>query len=86
MAAWGSHIDGAVMLVKLRGKKQLRTRVGIALFVAVRNLMVRLRIFPMRLGLNTPSLLIAYRQAKGQTGASTRGNLATVKKATSGKL
>ncbi|KFY24104.1 hypothetical protein V493_05428 [Pseudogymnoascus sp. VKM F-4281 (FW-2241)] len=39
MAAWGSHIDGAVMLVKLRGKKQLRTRVGIALFVAVRNLM-----------------------------------------------
>ncbi|KAL5354366.1 hypothetical protein ACLOAV_000455 [Pseudogymnoascus australis] len=39
MAAWGSHIDGAVMLVKLRGKKQLRTRVGNALFVAVRNLM-----------------------------------------------
>ncbi|KFX91973.1 hypothetical protein V490_05618 [Pseudogymnoascus sp. VKM F-3557] len=39
MAAWGSHIDGAVMLVKLRGKKQLRTRVGNALFIAVRNLM-----------------------------------------------
>ncbi|KFY43072.1 hypothetical protein V495_04181 [Pseudogymnoascus sp. VKM F-4514 (FW-929)] len=34
MAAWGSHIDGAVMLVKLRGKKQLRTRVGNALFIA----------------------------------------------------
>lgn len=47
MAAWGSHIDGAVMLVKLRGKKQLRTRVGNALFVAVRNLMVRFPIFPV---------------------------------------
>ncbi|KFY44128.1 hypothetical protein V494_01614 [Pseudogymnoascus sp. VKM F-4513 (FW-928)] len=39
MAAWGSHIDGAVMLVKMRGKKQLQTKVGNALFIAVRSLM-----------------------------------------------
>jgi hypothetical protein len=75
MAAWGSHIDGAVMLVKLRGKKQLRTRVGSALFVAVRNLMVRLPIFPVQLHSNTSSPLIACRQAKGRTGASTRGDM-----------
>jgi hypothetical protein len=38
--AWGSHIDGAVQLVKMRGKKQLRTKTGHALFVAVRTQMV----------------------------------------------
>ncbi|CZR57607.1 related to negative acting factor [Phialocephala subalpina] len=34
--AWYSHIDGAVQLVKMRGKKQLRTKVGNSLFVCVR--------------------------------------------------
>jgi hypothetical protein len=38
--AWGSHIDGAVMLVKMRGKKQLRTKIGQSLFAAVRMQMV----------------------------------------------
>lgn len=41
MLAWGSHIEGAIQLVKARGKKQLRTKVGLALFVAVRTQMVR---------------------------------------------
>jgi hypothetical protein len=41
MTAWGSHIDGAVMIVKMRGKKQLRTKLGSALFIAVRTQMVR---------------------------------------------
>lgn len=38
--AWGSHIEGAVQLTKLRGKKQLRTKTGLALFLAVRSQMV----------------------------------------------
>ena len=38
--AWGSHIDGAVQLVKMRGKKQLRTKVGHQLFQTVRTQMV----------------------------------------------
>jgi hypothetical protein len=38
--AWGSHIDGAVQLIRLRGKKQLRTKAGHSLFVAVRSQMV----------------------------------------------
>jgi len=45
MGAWGSHIDGAVMIVKMRGKKQLRTKLGNALFVAVRTQMVSLLLF-----------------------------------------
>ncbi|KAF2972012.1 hypothetical protein GQX73_g1528 [Xylaria multiplex] len=36
---WGSHIDGAVQLVKARGRKQTKTRVGKQLFIAVRTLM-----------------------------------------------
>ncbi|KAI0414557.1 hypothetical protein F5X98DRAFT_241432 [Xylaria grammica] len=36
---WGSHIHGAVQLVKERGKKQTKTRVGFQLFIAVRTLM-----------------------------------------------
>ncbi|KAI0467297.1 hypothetical protein F4859DRAFT_525943 [Xylaria cf. heliscus] len=36
---WGSHIGGAVQLVKARGKKQVKTRVGFQLFLAVRTLM-----------------------------------------------
>ncbi|RDW73766.1 hypothetical protein BP5796_07208 [Coleophoma crateriformis] len=38
--AWGAHIDGAVQLVRMRGKKQLRTRVGSALFLVVRTQMI----------------------------------------------
>jgi hypothetical protein len=38
--AWGSHIEGAVQLVKMRGKKQLRTKIGHSLFVCVRTQMV----------------------------------------------
>ncbi|KAK0611123.1 hypothetical protein B0T14DRAFT_571044 [Immersiella caudata] len=34
--AWGSHVDGAIQLVKARGRKQLRTPIGLQLFVAVR--------------------------------------------------
>jgi hypothetical protein len=40
--AWGSHIDGAVQLVKMRGKKQCRTKTGHALFLTVRTQMVGL--------------------------------------------
>lgn len=40
MLAWGSHIEGAIQLVKQRGRKQLRTKVGLMLFVAVRTQMV----------------------------------------------
>lgn len=38
--AWYSHVDGAVQLVKMRGKKQLRTKVGYSLFACVRTQMV----------------------------------------------
>ncbi|PBP26064.1 hypothetical protein BUE80_DR003039 [Diplocarpon rosae] len=38
--AWYSHIEGAVQLVKMRGKKQMRTKTGYSLFVAVRQQMV----------------------------------------------
>lgn len=41
MFAWGSHIEGAIQLVKARGKKQLRTKTGLLLFIAVRTMMVR---------------------------------------------
>ncbi|KAL2135695.1 hypothetical protein VTI74DRAFT_7376 [Chaetomium olivicolor] len=34
--AWGSHVQGAVQLVKARGKNQLKTKVGVQLFIAVR--------------------------------------------------
>lgn len=40
MLAWGSHIEGAIQLVKQRGRKQLRSKVGLMLFVAVRTQMV----------------------------------------------
>jgi hypothetical protein len=41
MSAWGSHIEGAMQLVKARGRKQLRSRTGFLLFIAVRTQMVR---------------------------------------------
>ncbi|KAG4026342.1 hypothetical protein MFRU_042g00700 [Monilinia fructicola] len=40
ITAWGSHVDGAVQIVKMRGKKQLRTKVGVALFQSVRGQML----------------------------------------------
>ncbi|KAI0121669.1 hypothetical protein BJ170DRAFT_132264 [Xylariales sp. AK1849] len=40
MLAWGSHIEGAIQLVKQRGRKQLRTRAGLLLFIAVRTQMI----------------------------------------------
>ncbi len=40
MTAWGSHIDGAVQIIKMRGKNQLRTPLGNALFNAVRTQMI----------------------------------------------
>jgi hypothetical protein len=42
MSAWGSHTEGAIQLVKQRGRKQLRTRTGLLLFIAVRTQMVSL--------------------------------------------
>ncbi|KJZ72389.1 hypothetical protein HIM_08192 [Hirsutella minnesotensis 3608] len=40
MLAWGSHIEGAIQLAKARGRKQLRTKVGLAMFIAVRTQMI----------------------------------------------
>lgn len=40
MLAWGSHIEGAIQLVKQRGRKQLRTKTGLLLFIAVRTQMI----------------------------------------------
>lgn len=40
MFAWGSHIEGAIQLVKARGRKQLRTKQGLHLFIAVRTQMI----------------------------------------------
>ena len=48
--AWGSHVGGAVQLVRMRGKKQLRTKIGHALFISVRAQMVRVqRLRPFKL-------------------------------------
>lgn len=40
MAAWGSHVSGAVELVRARGRGQLKTKTGLSLFIAVRTQMV----------------------------------------------
>lgn len=40
MFAWGSHTEGAIQLVKIRGRKQLRTKTGFQLFIAVRTQMI----------------------------------------------
>ncbi|KAI1463546.1 uncharacterized protein F4812DRAFT_243289 [Daldinia caldariorum] len=40
MMNWGSHTEGAIQLVKARGKKQLKTKIGLALFIAVRTQMI----------------------------------------------
>ncbi|CAG8954880.1 hypothetical protein HYFRA_00008567 [Hymenoscyphus fraxineus] len=39
-AAWYSHVNGAIQIVRMRGKKQLRTKVGQSLFQVVRTQMV----------------------------------------------
>ncbi|KAB5542620.1 hypothetical protein GE09DRAFT_248090 [Coniochaeta sp. 2T2.1] len=38
--AWGSHVEGAIQIVKARGRKQLRTKVGLQLFIAVRTQLI----------------------------------------------
>jgi hypothetical protein len=38
--AWGSHVEGAIQLVKARGRKQLQTATGLRLFIAVRTQLV----------------------------------------------
>ena len=62
--AWGSHIDGAVQLVKQRGRKQLRTKNGLILFIAVRTQMVSVSPLqwqiPSHLLLTTQRLCIYY--------------------------
>lgn len=40
MLAWSSHIEGAIQLVKARGKQQLQSKIGLDLFIAVRTQMV----------------------------------------------
>ncbi|KOS18148.1 Uncharacterized protein ESCO_002595 [Escovopsis weberi] len=40
MFAWGSHIEGAVQLVEGRGPEQFQTKIGIAMFIAVRTQMI----------------------------------------------
>jgi len=40
MFAWGSHIEGAIQMVRTRGRKQLQTQAGRSLFIAVRTQMV----------------------------------------------
>lgn len=38
--SWGSHIEGAISLVKSRGREQIRTEIGLLLFIAVRTQMI----------------------------------------------
>ncbi|KFG83470.1 putative negative acting factor [Metarhizium anisopliae] len=40
MLAWSSHIEGAIQLVKSRGQEQLRSKIGLDLFIAVRTQMI----------------------------------------------
>lgn len=40
MLAWSSHIEGAIQLVKSRGREQLSSKIGLDLFIAVRTQMV----------------------------------------------
>jgi hypothetical protein len=37
---WGSHVEGAVQLVKARGRSQLQTARGVTLFIAVRTQLI----------------------------------------------
>ncbi|KAK0724767.1 hypothetical protein B0H67DRAFT_598256 [Lasiosphaeris hirsuta] len=38
--AWGSHVEGAIQLVRARGRKQLKTKIGLQLFIAVRTQLI----------------------------------------------
>lgn len=40
MLARGPHVEGAIQLAKSRGRKQLRTKIGLAMFIAVRTQMI----------------------------------------------
>ena len=49
MLAWRSHVDGAIQIVKLRGREQMRsTKTGTLLFQAVRHQVVRMALSPSR--------------------------------------
>ncbi|KAK4185283.1 hypothetical protein QBC35DRAFT_504023 [Podospora australis] len=39
-SGWGSHVEGAVQIVKARGREQLRTKLGLQLFIAVRTQLI----------------------------------------------
>ncbi|KYK56066.1 Zn-C6 fungal-type DNA-binding domain protein [Drechmeria coniospora] len=52
--AWGTHIEGAIELVKARGRKQLRTKLGLLMFIAVRTQMVRSARRPLPFSLVQP--------------------------------
>ena len=41
MLAWRSHVEGAAILIKARGRDQLQTGIGRQLFNAVRHSLVR---------------------------------------------
>jgi hypothetical protein len=47
LSGWVSHIDGAVALVKTRGKAQLDTDIGRALFDAIRSHMVCVSLYEL---------------------------------------
>ncbi|EFX00811.1 negative acting factor-like protein [Grosmannia clavigera kw1407] len=40
MSAWGSHVQGAIELVRSRGRNQPKTRTDLSLFIAVRTQMI----------------------------------------------
>lgn len=50
MLAWSSHIEGAIQLVKSRGRQQLESKVGLDMFIAVRTQMVGC--YPARFSFN----------------------------------
>lgn len=45
---WGLHTDGAIALIKMRGKEQLNNPQSLKLFTAVRTQMVRVPPIPRR--------------------------------------
>lgn len=48
MLAWRSHIDGAVNIVRTRGREQMcRTKTGMLLFTAVRHHLVTFSLLPL---------------------------------------
>ena len=69
MLAWSSHIEGAVELVKARGPAQLKTRLGMDLFIATRTQMVKaacLELCRRRLGLTRGTWQIIHSLSTGK--------------------